>query len=40
VAAVDRGDVRQAQPLGGRYDRGVDGAQRKVAIGRNEFGDP
>lgn len=39
VAAIDRGDLVDVQPLGGRDAGGVDGSKREVAIARDEFGD-
>ena len=39
VPSVECCDSAGAQALGRRDDRRVDGAQRKVAIGRDQFGD-
>jgi hypothetical protein len=40
MTVIDRGDLADAEPLGGGDDSCVDGAERKVAIDGDEFGDP
>ena len=40
MAAIEGRDFPHVEPLGGRHDRGVHGAQRKVSVGGDKLGDP
>lgn len=40
VAPVEGGNGPRAEPLGSANHRGVDGAQRQIAVDRDELGDP
>jgi hypothetical protein len=40
MATIRRGDLGRVEALGGGDDRGVDRAERQVAVARHQLGDP
>ena len=40
VAPVDRGQLRDAKPLGNNTDRSIHHAERQIGVPRDELGNP